>query len=676
MVTKEFLHLLRGPFSFLRLDQKEIERIMPRASEILPEPHRIFLEAENATPLVGFAVLQNPRVQELRESLANYIHAEEKVQTAQLRGALFDARNYNLCWSHYKDLLTEAAENCMRSTHGLRNSSIFWLVHSLAISRLFKEMPRSLLRLDLSLARGYSDQLKYRVFHSFLHKLLELSYEIAQNIAAEANDEERNIFPAILEVMRDNVLIFTEDHISHDLAELKGYFRAYLRIDEADFLSRLSAVTEWHREQIDRDPQFVAAKILLKIDPLEDPDGLLRHPGYMTFLAKLDSYDSSRLLTPELVKMWENLLLRLKEYELLLGLRRVVIPVQKSEGRMTCQRPRTKSSEIGGGEVTLSSSTRALDFMTPWVVDPLVWRYGLIYDITQFSAIIAQLERSPSIHQDNSYRQIYRFQRWVNLTANTRRLKLEKYLGDGALYSGRHPSQPLAMALRLQEFYRQAVEAGFPFNRGLRIALNYGPYRLLPIEEGATNGTQRYEFFGHGIVELSRLVSGKSMHNLDETKTLLLNLGYSVSEVDRFFAPVASRNADLIDADEQERPFPAFIDSNGSLINEGIVLTENFIQQLEDEVEITRLMRIRDGNRRYLALELTQGNDELLVGMRRLGSPSFKGIGSIAVYEAINAEAWRDQTPNFIPAESLIEPLTREAFQDEEATSVQAHKGD
>ena len=116
MVTMEFLRLLRGPFSFLRLDRQEIESIMPRAPEILPQPHRIFLDKEKATPLVGFAVLHNPKVQELRESLAEYIHAEEKVQTAQLRGVLFDARNYNQCWDRYKELVTEASENCMRST--------------------------------------------------------------------------------------------------------------------------------------------------------------------------------------------------------------------------------------------------------------------------------------------------------------------------------------------------------------------------------------------------------------------------------------------------------------------------------------------------------------------------------------------------------------------------------
>lgn len=665
MVTMEFLRLLRGPFSFLRLDQKEVEQIMPRAPEILPEPHRIFLEKERATPLVGFAVLQNPKIQELRKSLAEYIHAEEQVQISQLRGTLFDARDYNLSWNRYKDLLTEATENCMRSTHGLRNSSIFWLFHSLAISRLFKEMPRSLLRIDSAMARDYGDQLKYRVFHSFLHKLLELSYEIAHRVAAEASDDERNVFPAILEVMRDNVLILTEDHISHDLAELKGYFRAYLRIDEAEFLAGLTAVTEWHREQIYNDQQFgTPARILLKIDPALDPDELLRHPGYVSYLSNLPSYSASEMLSFELVKVWEALLDRLKEFELLLGLRRLMLPVQNREGQLTCQRPRTKASDLAGGEVTLSTSTRAIDFMTPWVIDPLVWRYGFIYDITEFSAIIAQLERSSNIDQDNSYRQIYRFQRWVNLTANSHRLKLEKYLGDGALYSGRHPGPPLAMALHLQKFYRKSVDAGFPFNRGLRIALNYGPYRLLPIDEGASNGTQRYEFFGHGIVELSRLVSGKSMYNLDETKTMFLNMGYSSTEVDRFFAPVASRNIGQIEKDEKQRPFPAFIDSNGGLINEGIVLTENFIQQLEDHLKITRLLRVRDGHRRYLALELNVGSDDLMVGLRRLGSPSFKGIGSVTIYEAIDAEAWRNKTSDFMPAQNLLEPLARESVQD------------
>ena len=233
--------------------------------------------------------------------------------------------------------------------------------------------------------------------------------------------------------------------------------------------------------------------------------------------------------------------------------------------------------------VVLSPSTRPMDFKTTWVIDPLVRRCGLIYDITDFSAIVSYLGRSGSEDQDASYRSIFRFQRWVNQNAGSHRLQLEKYLGDGALYSGRHPSRLLKVAVELQRYYERALDEGFPFNRGMRIALNYGEYRLLPIEEGGAGTIRRYEFFGHGIVELTRLVTGKTMREIDEIKNLLVGLGYSPGEVEGFFAPALRQNVDLVDKEEETRRFFCYINRNGTLVNEGILATQQFISQLERE---------------------------------------------------------------------------------------------
>ena len=59
----------------------------------------------------------------------------------------------------------------------------------------------------------------------------------------------------------------------------------------------------------------------------------------------------------------------------------------------------------------LSKATRPIDFMAPWVVDPLVERYGLVYDITEFSTIISLLGRAEKSALDNAFRMMFRFQR-------------------------------------------------------------------------------------------------------------------------------------------------------------------------------------------------------------------------------------------------------------------------
>jgi hypothetical protein len=290
--------------------------------------------------------------------------------------------------------------------------------------------------------------------------------------------------------------------------------------------------------------------------------------------------------------------------------------------------------------------------LTPWVVDPLVRRFGLIYDIADFSAIVSMLKYSGRRDEDQSYRSIFRFQRRVNQMARLHLLKLEKYLGDGALYSGRHPRRLLATAIHIQRFYRQALRERFPFDRGIRMALNYGQYRLLPIEEGLTDQERRYEFFGHGIIELSRLVTGKSSHAIETVKRMLLSLGYMADEVERFFRPLVERRLDLVDESEQARDSYAYISQTGALINEGIVATDRFTTEIDPDGELAPYRLGIDGPRRYVAVALDEGTGPLVIGLRRLGAANLKGIESTVIYEIVDGAAWdfeslaRLQSPN------------------------------
>jgi hypothetical protein len=656
-----FRHL-RGPFSFLRGEPAELAALARDYTAALPSPQRVFLQREEATPIVGFPVLQGESEQALRAGLERYVEAEEELQWARVRRRTTDPNTYKAAWDEYRSLLTRVTENVTASSFGRRYPSVFWLYHSIALSRLLKEIPRRLLRRDAELARRHGDAVKYQVFQRYLDKVFQVTYDGVQNVARQAEEREEELFPQLLQLMRDNVLILTEDHIGPDLSQLGGYFKGYLQQDPERVRGGLIAVGDWLESRLATDPGLVGAlRHLIGGKLPEQPQALMRRSGIVRFLSTWPGFPSHALSDDD-VELWELLLIRLKQFELLLGLRRLVIPVRQDPVHgLVC---RGAFWGAGAKDLVLSESTRPLDFLRPWVVDPKVSRFGLIYDITDFSAILSLLSRSGTAEQDRSYRRIFRFQRRVNRLARGRRLRLEKYLGDGALYSGRHPGRLLAVALGVQRYYKRSLDEGFPFDRGMRIALNYGTYRLLPIEGGdAGGGEMRYEFFGQGIVELTRLSTGKAMRDIDETRTLLIGLGYPANEVDSFFAPVTAQNVDLVEKAEEKRQFFAYINRNGALVNEGIVASERFVQRLEELEEPVAVCRVHDGGRRYLVFELEVAGEPLRFGIRKLGRANFKGIGKLIVHEIVDPQPW-DLTDG-----QAMEPKPLGAALEEEARS-------
>ena len=85
------------------------------------------------------------------------------------------------------------------------------------------------------------------------------------------------------------------------------------------------------------------------------------------------------------------------------------------------------------------------------------------------------------------------------------------------------------------------------------------------------SGSERItEFYGPGIVELSRLTTGKANKEIEEFASFLVAHGYDQQKVQLFFAPL-SGGVDVIDHAQHAREFYAYVNSNGHLVNEGIV---------------------------------------------------------------------------------------------------------
>jgi hypothetical protein len=641
MSISKLLRLIPESGSFLLREPRDLRSLVGEDALRIPLPQRIFLEAEDATPLVGFPVLLNETSRDLRSSLEAYVRAEEELEISVATGRPVDKRSTEIAWSGYRRVLDSCLTNSVSSSFGRGYPSIFWLYHSIAVSRVFKEVPKRIATRNSEVGRRLGGEIKYRIFNRYLDKVLDCVYRIVEGAAGETEESEDELFPLVLSHMRDNVLILTEDHISPDLRELDNFFHVQPRVDGRDFRRRLEDLATWHRGHLESATFRDQIGDLVDLQSITSPWSLLIRPGYARFLSRLQGYEADRFFDEGQIDLWEKLLFRLKEFELLAHLRRYVVPVHEKDGKFACPASSFRGSvSMSAQEIVLSQATRPLDFSKPWVVDPLVRRFGLIYDITDFSSIVSLLRRSGSEAQDLSFRRIFAFQRKVNRIARGYRLELEKYLGDGALYSGRHPALLLAASIRLQRHYRASIADDFPFDRGMRMALNYGEYRLLPIEGRGGGGRHRYEFFGHGIVELSRLVTGKSSEALSEIKHQLITSGYDPNDVERFFEPLSRRQNDLIDDREDRRQFFAGLNASGTLINEGIVATREFLEQVDLDELVSFRGIYEDGDRRYGVVDIDDAGEILRVGIRRLGRARLKGLQNVHVFEVVDGEKW------------------------------------
>jgi hypothetical protein len=639
MTPALLVQILHGPFNFLRLDPEEVRSIFPDLDKALPMPRQVYLEDESATPLLGFPILLSDAFQALRQALTAYVLAEEAMQLSGLRRGAPDLKAHAASWDRYAHLLQKAVENATLSSYGRQYPAVFWLQHSLDIARLLKETPKRMVRQDTELGRRHGDAIKYRIFDRLMDRLISATYDLVQKVAGVIEEAEEELFSRMLTRMRDNVLILTEDHISRDLSELGSYFNGSLNLDGRDLRRRLDALAQWHAATLESDREVKKAVVhLLHLDPKADGRDLLLRPGYVSYLASLRSYNPVTLLAPVMVQVWESLLVKLKEFEIFHALRRMLLPIESKDGALVCRElpaARGPSSD----PVRFSAATRPLDFLAPWVVDPRVERYGMIYDISDFSQTLSLVSRGGNESQDEAFRQMFRFQRRVNRLGRVRKVKLEKYLGDGAFFSSREALNLLFCAVHIQRLYVKAVDEGLPFDRGMRIALNYGAYRLIPMGSGRPGEPERYEFFGPGLVELSRLTTGKSAQEIDEVKTMLISQGYPEPTVHRFFAPLAQKNVDVVDKKEEARRFYAYINPNGTLHNNGIVGTGPYVSRLDRELGEVRLFRGEQGERSYIVVHLEDGQQTLPVGVRKLGLAHLKGLEKLAAYEIVDADA-------------------------------------
>ncbi|HEX7151549.1 MAG TPA: hypothetical protein VF618_08690 [Thermoanaerobaculia bacterium] len=629
--------------------QRFLADAVERPSESLPIPAKIFLADEIHPHSYGFPLSKAPALDELETRLSRWC-ADELVVRTQGGGAPARQRAEESLVA-YRTYVLKLAKNALSSSILSDYHAIFWLAHSQQLARVFTTLPKKAVQDAPNLSRESADQAKYAIWQRYSAAMREAIEELASE-----GGESAVRFPRLL---LENGIIATEDFISSDLRELRTYFSGALRRDFSGLRKWFDDLTARAHELMQSDRLFRRAIVQLGYPetpptfvPLLDrrvQELIAAHPGYK---AGPDQ------------PVYDSLSKKLLEYFVVYHLRRGITWMKTTpEGENV--------ADDGASTTVYSRAIRPMNFGRRGVVEPIVYRYGLVYDITSFTQTLGEIARGGKDEEQASYRQMLDFQRDLADIAKRHGLTFEKFLGDGAFYTSRRATRTLQASLEVQRFYSTARERGFAFNKGMRIALNYGYYRLLPMQV-SHDGTQIMEFYGPGIVELSRLTTGKTTKEIEDIQHLLLSHGYDQHEVYRFFAPLsrATRN----ESTGAEREFFAYVNENGHLINEGIVASIPFLQQFSTELTEDQqvIYRMRTPFGIYLGVAAAAGG---YVGIRLIGSVSLKGIGNQEVAEVVRLTPDEAEVSIVEEAKPLIQLLRQERNRST-ARSVGTTEGD
>jgi hypothetical protein len=597
---------------------RTLEELFPQVA-LLPQPYNVFPVDETQPPTLGFPLAESPVIKDLDAKLDRWLTEEVPWQ---INRAPDGKDKVHFAFSAYLTQLTRVAENAMMSNLLNDYHAVFWLAHSFDLARQFSSIPRRISAIDAAAARTQGDALKYRIYTKWVSETREAMSQVAAKAAPILDGEEQKALQ-FFRLLQDDVLILTEEFLGPDLRELRSFINGYLRRDFQAFRDSFERFRTTAAELVQRDRTLKTAL------PLFSPNhengitvALLLDSRFQNFLFEHPSLQNA--LSREEREQLQLISRRVREFAVLNQLRRgIVWLTTETDGQIAAADRRNP--------IKFARSTRPLDFGRPGVVDPMIHRFGLIYDISKFSETLGNIRRGGGKEEVKSYRQMLLFQRKIETISQRHLLQFEKFLGDGGFYTTRRALRLIRAAVEIQRAYGEMKRKGFVFDKGLRIALNYGYYRLLPMR---ANGEERInEFYGPGIVELSRLTTGKANKEIEEIAAFLVAHGYAHAKVQQFFAPLA-HGVDVIDHAQHAREHYAYVNSNGHLVNEGIVASMSLIQELSSELgnEAQQLHRLRAPWGQYIGFEPAVPGLEY-VGLRLLGMVSLKGLDNIDVGE-------------------------------------------
>jgi hypothetical protein len=654
-------YLAQRPDTSTFLVPSDLERTMKELftdpERLLPQPYKIFLADETLHPTLGYPVAESAVMKELDARLERWLGEEIAWQINRAA----NKEKAQVAWTAYLQQLLKVAENALMSNLLGDYHGIFWLAHSFDLARQFSAIPRRINALDTQAGRALGDTMKYRIFSRWVTETREMMTQVAARASALLDGEEQRGLQ-FFRLLQDDVLLLTEEFIGPDLRELRSFITGYLRRDFNAFREAYERMRSTAADLVQRERTFRAALPLFGATPEQGVTlALLLDPRFQAYL--FDHPAMQNAVTREEHEQFQLIARRVREFAVLNQLRRGITWMSSQADGQVVSADRRSA-------MTYSRSTRPIDFGRPGVVDPMVHRFGMIYDISAFSETLGSLRRGGGKEELRSYRQMLHFQRKLDQITQRHLLQFEKFLGDGAFYTTRRALRLVRAAVEIQRCYSDMKRKGFAFNKGLRVAVNYGYYRLLPMKMSLGSSEVTTEFYGPGIVELSRLTTGKANREIEEIAGFLVAHGYEPTKVQQFFAPLA-RGVEVVDPVQQAREFYAYLDGNKHLVNEGIVASMGLLQELSNELtsEGQGLFRVRTPYGHYIGFSPAVPGIEV-VGIRLLGMVSLKGLDDVEVGELVPFAP--GEAEEVIPLEAtdpLVMILRQEFHQQQEPTS-------
>ncbi len=612
--------------------------LFPALAASLPAPFPIFGRDEERVMTWGFPILLSDGVLKLRRDLDGLVKAEFDYRVRSRDRNDEDKRQVRSCRDRYQKSVSATMENVVMNDYHRGLVDLFLLFHSGEIYRALSKVPKTTAE-----NRGGED-IRQAIAGVIADLLRRAAIDATDHLRQLAEVQVTPALTPLLGIICQDQLLLTENRPPTQFIQLSGFLQARFRQSASALTVANRNVLDRLVDLVERRPEVgnllrLAVGSSLKLDRIES----LLEPRL------LDAIHSGGLAeTLELSMMQMDLLrdlgLRLKTFELLAALRRRILPMQRQGTTLVL---------VGSSAATpIAKTTRPYDFTAPGVVDSAVRRFGLIYDLSNFTTVLEEVRKAGRMAEERALQFMYVFQNRLEAIRLRRRLTFEKFLGDGAFYTSRRGLRVIAAACEIQRVYEQLRSVGFPFNNGIRIAINFGVYRLLPMLNPGPQA-KRFEFFGHGIVELARMTTGKSAREVADIAEFLIHSGYNPAEVDSFLSPLATARG----GGEQvsTRPYAATLDSHGELFNEGIVVALPFIEELGMELDLEHLWVVTMDNHRWLLLPVDSGlPDTLYVGLRHLGVARLKGLPA---QELAEAAVWTE-----VPEDAEVVPFERPMF--------------
>jgi hypothetical protein len=595
------------------------------AADRLPRPYWLYADDEQTQLVLGFPLKVSAAWESFCRELGQLIEAEAVYRCALALGETADKTGIVERRAAFAQRLADMIENAVLHDYERRLAELLWL----ALSREIAERVGAALRGVFARAA----RLPTRV-------LDEIRYTVVQRVADVANRAEAEAFGrlrrwgavepestaiAIAKRLRTDLLPLAEQHLGRELRELSSYLQGQARIDPVRFHKLLAANAGQLERLRQRDPAFDRTLALLSPDATTLPADRLLFCRPVLDLLEVWPHPETPRLSSDLFRLLKDLGDLLRRFEVVDAIRGRIFPVG-----LRGSRPVTR---IRGQFVRLSAFTRPVDFSMPGVVDSSVRRYGLLYDLVEFSQILEEVRRRGRAAEDHAMRFMVRFQQSMEEIRERHRLRFEKFLGDGAFYSARSARAVLLASAELRILYERLRRQGFPFDRGLRLAINVGAYHLLHMR-GTGGAGPHFEFFGHGMVELARLTTGKTTHEVEDIADFLIASGYPVQQVLEFLEPV--RQSPRYPENARERPYAAFLIENRELVNRGGVATEAFLRDLEAEWSGLPMGEAEAYGVRWLVLPCDAARlDGPWMGLRALGTARLKGLDPTPLSELV-----------------------------------------